>query len=421
MTMGLDSDSPSHRGKATVHSPVRFGCVGLGGYAEHICGLLQECSNSQTAPVHLAAVWDPQIAAHEALAASLRAAGVKIFNQYEELLSDGIEALWLPVPIDLHRSYTLKALDAGKAVMCEKPAAGSVDDVDAMIAARDRTGLPVAIGYQDIYDPTTLQIKRQLLDGEIGTIQSVAVWGCWPRSEAYFRRSVWAGRFQRDGTWILDSPANNAMSHFINLALFLLGPTERESAQPLAVEAELYRANDIENYDTCGLRIMAPMPVLVLLTHACATSIEPRIELRGSAGCLRYQAFDSVEIHGRRGHQSFPLDAGGVRSAMVDRFARWIRGSLGSDLVATLEVARAPVVAINGASEAVAVAQIPDAHRKDLTLDGATLRTIAGVEAAFDHCAATGQMPHESGQCPWSSPPGTRDLRGYTHFAGPRV
>jgi predicted dehydrogenase len=421
MTMAPDLGSPLHPGKSTAHRPVRFGCVGLGGYAEHICGLLQEYGNGEAAPVQLAAVWDPEIAAHEAKAASLRAAGVRIFSEYEELLSDGIEALWLPVPIDLHRSYTLKALAAGKAVMCEKPAAGSVDDVDAMIAARDRAELPVAIGYQDIYDPITLQIKRQLLDGEIGTIQSVVVWGCWPRSEAYFGRSAWAGRFQRDGTWILDSPANNAMSHFINLALFLVGPTERESAQPLQVEAELYRANDIENYDTCGLRIMAPMPVLVLLTHACATLVEPHIELHGSAGRLRYQAFESAEIHGRRGRQHLPLDAGGVRGAMVDRFARWIRGSLGSDLVATLEVARAPVVTINGASEATPVVQIPDAHRKDLIDRGSTLRTIDGIEAAFERCAAAAQMPHESGQCPWSSPPGTRDLRGYNHFAGPRV
>jgi predicted dehydrogenase len=395
--------------------------VGLGGYAEHICGLLQECGNGEAAPVQLAAVWDPQITAHQARASSLRAAGVTIFDQYDQLLADGIEALWLPVPIDLHRNYTVRALDAGKAVMCEKPAAGSVDDVDAMIAARDRTGLPVAIGYQDIYDPTTLQIKRQLLDGEIGTIQSVVLWGCWPRSEAYFRRSTWAGRFARDGTWILDSPANNAMSHFINLALFLVGPSERESAPPLQVEAELYRANDIENYDTCGLRIMAPMPVLVLLTHACATLVEPRIELHGSAGCLRYQAFESVEIRGRSGQQQLPLDAGGVRGAMVDRFSRWVRGSLGDDLVATLEVARAPVVAINGASEAAPVVQISPAHRKNLIDHGSTLRTIEGIEAAFARCAAAGQMPHESGQCPWSSPAGKRDLRGYKHFAGPRI
>ena len=59
---------------------------------------------------------------------------------------------------------------------------------------------------------------------------------------------------QRDGRWVMDSPAANALSHFLQLPLYLLGPSMNQAATPVKVEAELYRANSIENYDTCSIR-----------------------------------------------------------------------------------------------------------------------------------------------------------------------
>ena len=88
-----------------------------------------------------------------------------VFARWEDLLAHPAEAVWLPLPIPLHRPYTEQALAAGKAVLCEKPAAGCVQDLDAMQDAQSRAGLPVAIGFQDIYEPTTLALKRALLDG----------------------------------------------------------------------------------------------------------------------------------------------------------------------------------------------------------------------------------------------------------------
>src|SRR5829696_1805709 len=82
-------------------------------------------------------------------------------RSYAELLDLPIDAVWLPLPIHLHRPYTERALAAGKAVLCEKPAAGCVDDVDAMIAARDASGRGVLIGFQDVYQPCVIQLKRR--------------------------------------------------------------------------------------------------------------------------------------------------------------------------------------------------------------------------------------------------------------------
>ena len=275
--------------------PVVSGLTGLGGYAANICRLLLhergQASGDADATAHLAAVCSSNPARHPERVAELQQHGVKICQSYEQMLEmPEIEAVWLPLPIDLHVPYTRKALDAGKAVMLEKPIAGSVQDVDHLIKLRDSRGRPLLIGYQDIYDPATVQVKRRLLDGAIGRVRSACLRAVWPRDSRYYGRADWAGRMKKGETWILDSPANNALAHFINIALFFLGRQMLESAEPVAVEAELYRANDIENYDTIAMRLKLAdgVPFVVLLTHAGEENHHPLIRIDGDGGSMSW-------------------------------------------------------------------------------------------------------------------------------------
>src|SRR4051794_24982716 len=112
--------------------PIRFGVAGLGGYAAHVSERLLEAARSPQPAAQLVAICEPQPDHYVARAAHLRKHGVQLFTTFEQLLAAPIDAVWLPLPIDLHRPFTEMALRAGKAVLCEKPAAGSVDDVDLM-------------------------------------------------------------------------------------------------------------------------------------------------------------------------------------------------------------------------------------------------------------------------------------------------
>src|SRR5688500_14823920 len=250
--------------------PIRFGLAGLGGYAGYVCDRILADARAERPAATLVAVAEPAPERFHTRVEELRASGVTVLRHFHDLLAQPIDAVWLPLPIDLHLPFTEQALAAGKAVMCEKPAAGSVDDVDRMIAARDRSGLPVAIGFQDLYQPSVTVLKQRLLAGEFGRPLSARVIGSWPRSERYFTRNDWAGRLQRNGRWVLDSPANNALAHFLHLALFLLGDRPAASAKTSSVSAELYRANRIENYDTCSMRFTlasSGTPLLIAFTH----------------------------------------------------------------------------------------------------------------------------------------------------------
>ncbi len=220
----------------------------------------------------------------------------------------------------------------------------------------------------------------------------------------------------------MDSPASNALAHFLNLALFLLGESEGEAAAPVGVEAELYRVNPIENYDTCGLRVTteACVPILALLTHACRQTQAPRIIIQGESGTMTYVSGSTVKIATKSGTRTLPLGQPS-RRAMVERFANLVRGAGDERPVATLEISRAPLTAVNGASEASAVHDVPAALAEVWPApENGTLRALTGIEALFQRGAREQRLPGELGDVPWALPAGRRDLRCYTHFSGPK-
>jgi len=400
--------------------------AGMGNYAGRIINLLLGAEDSADHPPRLVAVTSSNPDRHPEMAEQLRSRDIAIEPSFDALLArDDVEAVWLPVPIDLHLPFSRQVLEAGKAVLCEKPVAGCVDDCDAMIAERDRHRLPFAVGYQDIWAPSTTALKHRILAGRLGRIAAVTVHAAWPRDSKYYGRADWSGRLKRNGVWILDSPVQNAMNHFINLALFLLGPTPGESAGVRRIEAELYRARDIENYDTASLRLhLEDGPAcLVLLTHATGDTVHPTIRIDGDAGTALWHFNGPTTWQEKGGPVEVMAEptADGARAAMVSRFNRLVRGVPDpSRAVATLEVARAPLVAVNGASEASPVRTIPASQLEVLTAaDGATTVTVPGITELLAHCAAEGCLLHESGRADWTGPAGECDLTGYRHFAGP--
>ncbi|MCC6581436.1 MAG: Gfo/Idh/MocA family oxidoreductase [Phycisphaeraceae bacterium] len=404
--------------------PVLTGTVGLGGYGGTYLSMFAENEASSDPTLKLTAAMSSNPAKHAEVVGKLQKQGVKICETYEQLLSEPVEAVWLPLPIEMHRPYTEMALAAGKAVMCEKPVAGCVDDLDAMIAARDKAKLPVAIGYQDVYDPTTVPAKRRLLEGAIGQVQSASVWACWPRDSSYYSRNNWAGALKRGDAWVMDSPANNALAHYINITLFLMGSTMELGATPQDIEAELYRVNDIENFDTCSLRLTLPdgVKINVQYTHACEENTNPFIEIKGSKGFLR-RSYEEVLISSGGKEEKLPRSIAAMMSSLPRRFSQYVRGVANPDIaVSTLESARPQLVTINGASEATAVRQLSaDQWTTKAQPTGATLRRIPGIEDAIRHCIRDGKLLHETKLFTWTRPAGHKDLRGYRHFAGPKM
>ncbi len=100
--------------------------------------------------------------------------GLRLHSSYDALLADpAIDAVYVPLPNHLHVEWTLKALAAGKHVLTEKPIALQADEIDQIIAARDRTGLLAAEAYMIVHHPQWIRAREWLLAGEIGTLRHV--------------------------------------------------------------------------------------------------------------------------------------------------------------------------------------------------------------------------------------------------------
>jgi len=158
----------------------------------------------------------------------------KAYGSYEELLADpGIEAIYNPLPNHLHVPWSIRAAEAGKHVLCEKPIALSAAECRMLIAARDRTGVKIGEAFMVRTHPQWLRTREIVRSGQIGdlrvviaafsyfnrdpsNVRNVAEWGggglmdigCYPIQIARFlfeQEPIHVnGRMERDPEWRID-------------------------------------------------------------------------------------------------------------------------------------------------------------------------------------------------------------------------
>lgn len=95
-------------------------------------------------------------------------------GSYEELLADpGVDAVYNPLPNHLHAEWTLKAVDAGKHVLCEKPLATSAAEAQEMVDGSRRAGVKLMEGFMYRLHPQWARVREILASGRLGEVWSV--------------------------------------------------------------------------------------------------------------------------------------------------------------------------------------------------------------------------------------------------------
>src|SRR5215217_1110257 len=98
----------------------------------------------------------------------------KAYGTYEELLADNtIEAVYNPLPNHLHVPWTVKAAEAGKHVLCEKPIAMTATEARTLLDVRDRTGVRIQEAFMVRTHPQWLETRRLIHSGQIGSLRSI--------------------------------------------------------------------------------------------------------------------------------------------------------------------------------------------------------------------------------------------------------
>jgi predicted dehydrogenase len=96
------------------------------------------------------------------------------YGSYEELLADpNIDAIYNPLPNLMHVPWTIKAMEAGKHVLCEKPISMTVAEAESLLAVRDRTGVKVGEAFMVRTHPQWLRAHALIDEGRIGELRSI--------------------------------------------------------------------------------------------------------------------------------------------------------------------------------------------------------------------------------------------------------
>jgi predicted dehydrogenase len=120
----------------------------------------------------VAAIASRDMAKARAAAATLKIG--KSYGSYEELLADPeIEAIYNPLPNHLHVPWSIKSMEAGKHVLCEKPIALNAPEARTLLPVRDRARVKIGEAFMVRTHPQWLRTRELIRDGRIGELRAI--------------------------------------------------------------------------------------------------------------------------------------------------------------------------------------------------------------------------------------------------------
>jgi len=145
---------------------LNVGVVGLGAIGQKHCEVLAQIREAK-----LLAVADTNA---ELLNKTAGKFGALPFADYEQMLqTPGLDAVVVATPDHLHRDFAIKAAQAGKHILVEKPIATTEEDALAIIAAADAAGVKLMVGFTLRFIPHYIQARSAVASGKLGTLISI--------------------------------------------------------------------------------------------------------------------------------------------------------------------------------------------------------------------------------------------------------
>ncbi|MCI8623606.1 MAG: Gfo/Idh/MocA family oxidoreductase [Provencibacterium sp.] len=390
--------------------------VGLGGFGGHHIHILRD--ELDPSSYSLEGVVDP-FARSAAEYPWVEAQGIPVYDTLEDYYREKTAQLVIIAsPIPLHRAQCLCAMEHGSHVLCEKPIAATVQDAFAMRDAAARLGKKLGIGFQWSFSTTMRTLKQDIQKGLYGKPVLLKTFISWQRADSYYANG-WKGRV-RDGKggWVLDSVVSNATAHYLHNLFFLMGDAPDTAAVPTGMRAGLYRAKEIESFDTCFLTGSFPKGgrFFFAATHAADVNQDPVFEYQFENGVI---SMDAGTAHvtarlndGRTVDYGFPQTS----ASQAEKNACMLRAAAGEEQPPCTVATALPHLSVcNALFDQCDILSFP----QELTFraaepDGLFVRGLFQDACA---CYAAGKLPDELGFS-WAKPSQPVDIEGYTRFEG---
>lgn len=224
---------------------------------------IQAASNSQVVAI---ASRDAGRAAAAATELGIRDA----YGTYEELLAaDDVDAVYIPLPNDMHAEWVFKAAAAGKHILCEKPLAMSRSEAEEMVAACSKAGVKLQEAFMYRHHPSWIEAIGLVRSGAIGELQAVQSWFSYSNDDPRNIRN----RVENGGGAIMDIGCYN-----INLSRLLF------DTEPISVASVVHR-DPVMGIDTLTSAILE-FPGGRQSTFTCSIRSEEyqRVHIFGTSG-----------------------------------------------------------------------------------------------------------------------------------------
>jgi UDP-N-acetyl-2-amino-2-deoxyglucuronate dehydrogenase len=263
---------------------------------------------------------------------------VPCLTEAELLERDDVHVVCICTPSGPHAVHAIRAAEAGKHVLVEKPLALTLDDADAVTAAANANGTRVGVALQRRADPVFRGVADAAARHEFGRLTLATITIPYHRPQSYYEQAAWRGTWALDGGGVL----MNQGIHLLDLLVWLMG----DPVEVRAYAATLERSIEVEDTLVASLRF----PSGALATIAATTTAYPgaphRIELHGTQGFVRIEGETIVAWHSHEtsiaAPRSEPRASGAAtdpRGIRLDGHVRIVR-----DFVDALRSGRPPLI-----------------------------------------------------------------------------
>jgi predicted dehydrogenase len=247
---------------------VRIGCLGAARIAP--AALFKPASASEEVDATALAARD----AERARAFAAKHGVPVVRDSYDALLADpDVDAIYNPLPNGLHGLWTIKALEAGKHVLCEKPFTANAPEAERVAAAADRSGLVVMEAFHWRYHPLAARMLEIVNSGELGQVKHIETWMCFP----LFKRD--------DIRWQLDLAGGALMDagcYAVHMLRTLAG------AEPEVVSAEAKaRAPGVDRVMRADMRFADGRTGRINTSMWSTTVLRIAVRVEGERGVLK--------------------------------------------------------------------------------------------------------------------------------------
>ncbi len=210
--------------------------------------------------------------------------GVRFTTDVDSVFADeGVDAVVIGSPTPLHIPHLLAAAKAGKAVLCEKPIALDMKDVEAQRAQLDAVSVPVMFGFNRRFDPSFAALHSQLEAGRIGDLENLLIISrdpCAPPAE-YVKVS---GGIFPDMT-----------IHDFDMARFFLGDIVEVHAYGQNFNEEIKAVGDFDAA-VVTLKNSAGVVATIINNRQCSAGYDQRLEAQGSTGTLNADSIRATTV-----------------------------------------------------------------------------------------------------------------------------